>query len=70
MAGSFYSRVSRDAGNSAKAVMQMADRFRELGDTAMAGVADDVSQTLGRLAYDAMTTTQTISVPLKPDDEP
>lgn len=49
--------------------MQMADRFRELGDPAMAGLADVVVARLSKLAYDANIETQPIEVKREEDDD-
>jgi hypothetical protein len=42
--------------------MQMADRLRELGDIALAGLADTVADRLSRLCYDATSQTQPINI--------
>jgi len=66
---SFYERVADECGKSARAIMQMADRFRELGDPSMAGLADIVVSRLSKLAYDANVETQPIELQRKEDEE-
>lgn len=65
MSDSFYDRVADECGRSSKGLMQIADALREHGDAAMAGLAEILSQRLSKLAYDAMTETQTITLPPK-----
>jgi hypothetical protein len=43
--------------------MEMADRFRELGDVTKAGLADVIAARLSKLAYDANVETQPIELP-------
>lgn len=59
----FYTRVGKECTASSTAVMEMADRFRELGDVAMAALADDVAGRLSKLALDVSTETQPIDSP-------
>ncbi len=48
--------------------MEIADRLRELEDVTMAGVADSVAGSISKLGFDAMSETQTITVPVRAQD--
>lgn len=65
----FYARVADECGKSARALMQIADRFRELGDPTMAGLADVIATRLSSIAYDANVETQPIELPKREEDE-
>lgn len=58
----FHDRVADEAGQSAKAVDQMADRFYEMGDLAMANLAKLVAQRLKVLVYDSLVDTQPVDI--------
>ena len=66
---SFHTRVADECGKSARALMEMADRFRELGDPTMAGLADLIATRLSKIAYDANVETQPIELPKERKNE-
>lgn len=49
---SFHKRVEDECGQAARELMAIADRLRELGDTAMAAMADVIAERMRRLSFD------------------
>ena len=59
----FLDRVAREATDCAKAARELADRLNSHGDEAGERLAEAVTETLIKLAYDALGETQPINPP-------
>ena len=66
---SFHERVAVLCGRAAKALEDMAEGWREVGDDAQARLASEIGGLLRQLSFDALMDTQPIDRSLR-DDEP